>query len=273
MSRTSLALSFSVLYSFTILLLPLIVSAATPGKVRLYDDWSCQKPSTINPEVSLTLDTCLVTTNGYGLVIAELPPCSEGTAVMLYYSDVACQLPTENAGPSPFDDKCISLAAGANIFDAKSAMFSCKAAEDNPQPTATTTALVSGIAPVATGSADGSGSSSGVIASSKPTSATSANPASTGHSTESSSTDSGGGSGSAAKTNTESGLSTSDIVAIAVGLGIGVPTILIMLLAWLWPDARKWFLRCCCGGRKETEFRQDKAQYGYPHHAGWTYQR
>ncbi|KAL8823244.1 MAG: hypothetical protein Q9191_006038 [Dirinaria sp. TL-2023a] len=259
---------------------PISVFSAAPGKIKLYDDWDCDKPSTINPTVSLPLSVCLVTTGGGGLIIGELPPCSGGTASLIYYEDTACGVSTTNASPSIFAENCMQLAEGTGIYNAKSVMFSCKAAADNPQPTSTSTAVVSAI-PVATGSAGDSGAASSTPgptatstdhSGSKSTS-TSVAGAQTGESAPQSSagTTRNGSSGTASngtsttspQPSSKSGLGTSNVIALAVGLGIGVPTIAIMLLAWLAPNFRhllvKWCC-CCCGRRKqpnpEMEYRQ-----------------
>lgn len=211
----------------------LAASDAAPGKIDLYDDYDCGHPSTLNPTVTLPLSTCLITTGGGGLVIAELPPCPQSTATLIYYSDTACGVQTTDVSTSITSSSCFQLAAGTDLYNANSVMFSCQPAANNPQPSSTTTAVVSALAAVATGSTESNGSGSS-------TSAAGATPTDT--STQKNSTGSGGSNSNDGTTSTsassDSGLDTGDIIALAVGLGIGIPTIVIMLAAWLFPDFR-----------------------------------
>ena len=237
-------MSLRSFYHFSTLLLyshPIfrLVASNTPGTLKFYNDYDCNHPSTLNPTVNLALSTCLVTTGAEGVVIAALPPCSQGTAAPIYYSDTACGVQTSNVSPSIFSDSCFQLADGASIFNSKSLMFSCQPAANKPQPSSTTTAVVSALAAVATGStgsdAGGSGSGSGSSTSSAGGSS------STGTNTQKSgATSTGGSNGSDNGTSSGSisGLGTGDIIALAVGLGIGIPTIVIMVLAWRYPAVR-----------------------------------
>ncbi len=213
------------------------VTAAAPGKIKLYDDYNCDTPSTINPTVTLALSVCLVTTGGEGLIIAELPSCADGEPILIYYQDPACGTSTTNASPSIFASNCMQLAAGTDIYNAKSVMFSCQFAADNPQPTSTSTAVVIRVAAVATGSSDDGGGSSSTSTSSMPTDSVSPVVGTGNTGTKSNSTAAQGTNGSDTKTDSKSGLDTGDIIALAVGLGIGIPTIAIMLLTWLKPRA------------------------------------
>ncbi|KAL6715462.1 hypothetical protein ACLMJK_006423 [Lecanora helva] len=228
-----------------------LVAADAAGKINLYNDYNCNKPSTINPTVALPLSVCLVTTGGEGLVIDELPPCSQGTATMVYYEDTACGVQAD-ISTSIASENCWEIGDGPGLYNAKSVMFSCQPAENHPQPSHTSTAVVSALAAVATGSTGTSGSGSG----SESASGGSASTTSSSTPTDSSTPQSGSGSNTDRSSSTNggtaspgsgsgSGFDTSDIVAIAVGVGIGVPTIAIMLAAWLKPDFRhtlkRWF--------------------------------
>ena len=269
-------MSFRLLVSCLLLIQfhPISVFSAAPGKLKLYDDYNCDVPSTIHPTVSLPLSVCLVTTGGEGLIIANLPSCNEGTANLLYYQDTACGVPVTDPGSSIVAENCMLLAEGQGLYDVKSVMFSCKAAEDNPQPTSTSTAVVSVVAGVATGSADDNGATSSTHSpaptssdhiESKTTaaSATSAHPgastpkSSTGTTINgSSNTTNNEASTTTSKPSSNSGLGMSNVIALGVGLGIGVPTIAIMLLTWLAPNFRHWLLRhccCCCAKRKQPK--------------------
>ena len=237
-------MSLRSLYSLSTLLLcfhPIfrphaLVASDTPGTLQFYNDYDCEHPSTLNPTVTLQLSTCLVTTGAEGVVIDSLPPCPQGTAAPIYYSDTACGVQTSNVSPSIFSKGCFQLADGVDLFNAKSLMFSCQPAANNPHPSSTTTAVISALAAVATGSnGGGSGSSSGSSTSSAGGSS------STGTSTQKNGTGSTGSSNegtSGTNSKSSSGLDTGDIIALAVGLGIGIPTIIIMILAWQFPPVR-----------------------------------
>ncbi|CAF9933200.1 MAG: hypothetical protein ALECFALPRED_005502 [Alectoria fallacina] len=227
----------------------LAASDEAPGKLNLYDDFDCDHPSTLKPTVTLPVSTCLITTGGEGLVIDELPACSQGNATLIYYSDTACGVQTTDVSTSIVASSCNQLAAGTDLYNANAVMFSCQPAANNPQPTSTTTAVVSALAAVATGSTESNGSGSG-SGSSSPSSTSTAGSAPTDTSTLKNSTSSGGSNsndGTSTSTNTgsgsDSGLDTGDKIALAVGLGIGIPTILIMLAAWLFPDFRNQLRR------------------------------
>ena len=211
-----------------------LVASDTPGTLKFYNDYDCNNPSTLNPTVTLRLSTCLVTTGAEGVVIAALPPCPQGTAAPIYYSDTACGVQnTRNVVSSIVSDSCFVLAEASTIFNAKSLMFSCQPAANNPQPSSTTTAVVSALAAVATGStgSDGSGSGSGSGSSTSSAGGSS----STGTNTEK---NGAGSTGSNSQGAFDTGLGTGDIIALVVGLGIGVPTIVIMVLAWRYPAVR-----------------------------------
>ena len=217
-----------------------LVASDTPGTLQFYNDYDCEHPSTLNPTVTLQLSTCLVTTGAEGVVIDTLPPCSQGTAAPIYYSDTACGVQTDNVSPSIFSKGCFSLADGVNLFNAKSLMFSCQPAANNPHPSSTTTAVISALAAVATGSTGSNGGGSGSSSGSSTSSAGSSS--STGTSTQKNGTSSTGSSSEStpgANSTSGSGLNTGDIIALAVGLGIGIPTIVIMILAWQVPPFRR----------------------------------
>ncbi len=212
----------------------------TPGTIKLYDDFDCDHPSTLNPTVTLPLSTCLDTPGGEGLVIAELPPCPQSTATLIYYSNTGCGLQTNDVSTSITSDSCFQLAAGTDLYNAYSVMFSCQPAANNPQPNSTSTAVVSGLAAVATGSTENDGSGSSTSATSAPTPTSTQND-STGSSNSNTNTNTNSNSNSNGATSSRSGsgLDTGDIIALAVGLGIGISTIVIMIAAWRFPVFRK----------------------------------
>ncbi|MCJ1319603.1 hypothetical protein MMC15_004939 [Xylographa vitiligo] len=234
-----------------------LAAALSPGKVALYDDFDCEHPSSLNPSVLLAASTCLVVTNGEGLVISELPQCDTGsTAIMIYYSDPACVQQTTSFSTDVVSPSCEQLAAGTGLYDVRSVMFACQAADQNPQPTATTTAVVSGV-PVATGGS--SPSSSGSVT---PSPAPTSTGVSGSGSTTGSTMGSGSGSGTTSSTST-SGLSTSDIIAIAVGAGVGIPALLVAICAWLFPNMRHRLAACLhFGGGLPTDQHEMSDGYG-----------
>lgn len=215
-----------------------LVASLNPGTLQFYDDYDCNHPSTISPTVTLSVSTCLVTTGGEGVVIAALPQCPSGTATLIYYSDTACGVQA-SVSSSIFSKGCFQLADGTDLFTAKAVMFSCQPAANNPTPSSTTTAVVSALAAVATGSVNSDGSGGGSSAST-----TGSTPSATGSQKNSAgSSNSNNNSNTNTNTNTNSGsgsgLGMGDIIALAVGLGIGIPTIIIMVAAWRFPVFRE----------------------------------
>ena len=245
-----------------------LAASDAAGKINLYNDYDCNHPSSLNPTVTLPLSTCLVTTGGEGLVIAEFPPCPQSTATLIYYQDVACGVPTSDVSTSIFAQNCFQLASGTDLYNARAVMFSCQPAANNPQPSSTTTAVVSALAAVATGSTESNGSGSS-------TSAAGSTPTDTStqkNSTDSSGSNSNGGTRTSTSTSTGtststststssgsgSGLNTGDIIALVVGLGIGIPTIVIMLAAWLFPDFRHTLRSWLSGGLNQLAFQRNE---------------
>lgn len=228
----------------------ILAASSAAGQVKLYNDFNCDQPSTLNPTVTLALSTCLVTTNGEGLIVAELPPCPQSTAALLYYQDTACGVPAQ-VSTGITSENCFQLAEGTGIYNAKSVMFSCQPAANNPQPSSTTTAVVSALAAVATGSTGDSGSASSTSAASSAPTDTSTSKTGTSSSGGNSSSGNGTSANTSPSSGSSSGLDTGDIIALSVGLGVGIPPIVIMLAAWLFPDfrhtLRRW-LSGCVGG-------------------------
>lgn len=246
-----------------------LAASDAAGKINLYDDYDCNHPSSLNPTVTLPLSTCLVTTGGEGLVIAEFPPCPQSTATLIYYQDTACGVPTTDVSTSIFAQNCFQLAAGTDIYNARAVMFSCQPAANNPQPSSTTTAVVSALAAVATGSTESNGSGSSTSAASSTPTDTSTQKNGTGSSgsnsngntsngSTSTSTSTSTSSGSSSGSGSGSGLNTGDIIALVVGLGIGIPTIVIMLAAWLFPDFRYKLRRWLSGGLNQLAFQRNE---------------
>lgn len=232
-----------------------LAASAAAGKVDLYDDWDCDQASTLNPTVTLALSICLVTTGGGGLVIAELPPCPQSTATLIYYQDTACGVPTD-VSTAIASQNCFQLAAGTDLYNARSVMFSCQPAANDPQPSSTTTAVVSALAAVATGSGESNGSGSS-------TSAASPTPTDTGNqenNASSNGSDSAGGTGTGSNSNSSSGLDTADIIALAVGLGTGISAIAVALAAWRFPVFRDKLKRGLPNGVNPLAFRQPEPQ-------------
>ena len=232
-----------------------LVAADTAGTLQFYNDWNCEHPSTLNPTVTLQLSTCLVTTGAEGVVIDTVPPCPQGTAAPIYYADTACGVQVD-VTESIFSKGCFELAAGVNLFNSKSLMFSCQPAANNPHPSSTTTAVISALAAVATGSTGSNGGGGGSGSSTSSAGGSS----STGTNSQKNGTGNTGSSNegtSGTSSTSDSGLNTGDIIALAVGLGIGIPTIVIMILAWKYPRVRDTVTRLILGW--------DPQQRPFPH--------
>lgn len=243
MSFRSLSLCALLLRFHPIFSPQALAASDTQGTLNLYDDNGCGIPSTLNPRVNLLLSTCLVTTGGEGLEIDQYPTCSSGTAILIYYQDTACgnQYPYDNGNVgTALDTNCFQIGIGGDLYNARSVMFSCQPAANNPLPSSTTTAVVSALAAVATGSNESNGSGSGSSSGSS-TSAASSTPTDTSTQKTSTSSNSNGGTGTSTNTSFGSGLglSTSDIIALAVGFGTGIPTLVIAFLAWRYPKQFK----------------------------------
>ncbi|KAI4240235.1 MAG: hypothetical protein L6R40_005264 [Gallowayella cf. fulva] len=219
------------------LYLPVLCSAAPSGSLNVYLDFSCMRPSVLNPKVSVPLNTCLVSPNAYGMAVQVLPACATGTASLDMYWDTACG---SNIDVPDFqvEDNCYADDSGQHI---RAVQFVCKSVAGGSAATSTTTLTFgSSLIPIASG-APSSGETQSKSPSSNNAQSTSSpdsksNPSSTSGSTSSSSSpapsptkpavdDDGSGSGS--------GLSRSAVV----GLGVGVPiaTLIVALLAWLFP--------------------------------------
>ncbi|KAK3171505.1 hypothetical protein OEA41_003589 [Lepraria neglecta] len=252
MSLRSLSLCLLLLRFHPIFGPHALAASDAAGKINLYNDYDCNQPSSLNPTVTLPLSTCLVTTGGEGLVIAEFPPCPQSTATLIYYQDTACGVPTNDVSTSIFAQNCFQLAAGTDLYNARAVMFSCQPAANNPQPSSTTTAVVSALAAVATGSTESNGGGSSTSAAGSTPTDTSTQKTST----PSSGSNSNGGTSTSTSTSTDSGLNTGDIIALAVGLGIGIPTIVIMLATWLFPDFRHKLRSWLSGGLNQLAFQR-----------------
>ena len=239
-----------------------LAASDAAGKINLYDDYNCNHPSTLNPTVTLPLSTCLVTTGGEGLVIADFPPCPQSTATLIYYQDTACGVQTTDVSTSISAQNCFQLAFGTDLYNARAVMFSCQPAANNPQPSSTTTAVVSALAAVATGSTESNGSGSSTSAAGSTPTDTSTQKNSTGSSGSNSNGDTSTSTSTSASTSSGSGsgsgLNTGDIIALVVGLGIGIPTIVIMLAAWLFPDIRHKLRRWLSGGLNQLAFQRNE---------------
>lgn len=239
MSFRTLCLSTFLLQFHPIFTPPTLAQSSAAGKLNLYNDYDCIQPSTLNPSVTLSLSTCLVTTGGEGLVIASLPACPSSSATLIYYQDTACGVQTNDVTTGITAQNCFQLAAGVGIYNARSVMFSCSPAANNPQPSSTTTAVVSALAAVATGNAGSGGSGSGSGSStSSAAGSTFTDTSAQKNSTGSSGGTSNGGSGTGTSAGSGSGLGTGDIIALAVGFGVGIPSIAVAILAWRFPVFR-----------------------------------
>ncbi len=247
MSLRSLLSCLALLHVHPLFSSRALVASDAAGKLNLYNDFNCNHPSTLNPIVTLPLSTCLVTTGGEGLVVAALPACPQGTAAPIFYSDTACGVQTTVAKDTLFSQGCFQIADGVDLFVARSVMFSCQPAANNPLPSSTSTAVVSALAAVATGTSGSSGGSGGggttSAAGSTPTDTSSPTNGTGSSGSGSSSSSSGGGSGSGTdSSSSSSSLTTGDIIALAVGLGIDSNRQLSLSNVGHWSLRRHWIL-------------------------------
>ena len=221
-------LSLSTRLAYVFCLSFLISTAFAQGKIAQFLDFDCRDTSSVNPTVSLPLDTCLVTIGAGGVVVQVLPACLTGSAsaTLQLYQDQACALPVSEANFYN-DDNCLASNVGFG-----GVMFICGGvAEGNSDATSTSTVIAtSALVPVAkateatTTSAPGGLSShtatgsNGLITSVTPASSTS-NPSRTDE------TSPGGDS--------SSGLSQHDQIVLGIALPVG--SLIVALLAWLCP--------------------------------------
>jgi hypothetical protein len=221
-----IATSFPSLFSFSRVLamftffitLALLAHRSTGVSLSLYTDQSCTTPSATNPNVTLGLNVCAVTTGLESFIL--LPsPCTSGDVAAWMFNDIACGNPAgfmdwyHGAGGN---DYCWATFHGAMA----AVMLTCDANKDETYPSRPTSTTTIAVGPVAN----------------PPASATTGGGATAGPSTGSSSSEtSTGESGSTTTGNsTATGWSSLDLgtrIGIIVAICVGVPPIIIGLIA------------------------------------------
>jgi len=185
-----------------------LARSSTAIPLTLYTDHACSTPSASNPNVTLGLNVCAVTTGLESFVLSPFP-CTSGNVAQWVFADVACgdvsNAYYHGAGNNNY---CYAAYDGAIA----AVMLTCDgdAYETEPsRPTSTTTIAVG---PVATAGAS------------------TAAPAAP--STSSGSTGTGGGPGASTSNSVASGWNSLDLgtrIGIIVALAVGIPPILIGL--------------------------------------------
>jgi hypothetical protein len=194
-----LKFSFAMLVSFLALAL---LSSAQLARVNgipllLYTDHVCLTPSASNPNVTLELNVCAITT-GLESFILDPTPCTTGNVQGWTFLDTACR----NPGPvysSGNIKYCYAPLEGGGIG---SVMLTCDQSETTPPTPVSTTTIVVG--PVA-------------------------NPI-TSNSSSSSSTSTGGTSDQPAIKSWWDSLSRGTRIAFIVALAVGVPLLVVLVI-------------------------------------------
>ncbi|PMD13729.1 hypothetical protein NA56DRAFT_755500 [Hyaloscypha hepaticicola] len=204
--------SFSrVLAMFTFFLtLALLARRSTAGvSLSLYTDQSCTTPSATNPNVTLGLNVCAVTTGLESFILLPTP-CVSGDVAAWMFTDIACGNPAgimdwyHGAGGN---DYCWATFHGAMA----AVMLTCDANKDETYPSRPTSTTTIAVGPVAN----------------PPASATT----STGSSSSGTSTSESGS--TATGNSTATGWSSLDLgtrIGIIVAICVGVPPIIIGFL-------------------------------------------
>jgi hypothetical protein len=194
--------------------------------LTLYTDHACSTPSSSNPNVTLGLNVCAVTT-GLESFVLEPFPCTSGNVAQWVFTDVACGDVSDayyhGAGDNNY---CYAAYNGAMA----AVMLTCDgdAYETEPsRPTSTTTIAVGLVATAGALTVATAGTSTVATAG-----ASTASPAAS--STSSGSTGTGGSQGASTTNSVVSGWNSLDLgtrIGIIVALAVGIPPILIGLYA------------------------------------------
>ena len=210
----------------------LISTAIAQGQIAQYLDFYCTEKSLVNPNISLDLYTCLITSGAQGVVIQLLPACLMGNATnatLQVYKDQSCAV-LDSAYHN--DDNCLATRIGV-----PSVMFICgSVAGGNSHTTSTTTVTaVSVLVPMA--KATGPSTPTTLAAFSSRTT-TDSNTLATSVTPASSAPNPSQSDASSNIDNSTSGLSLHE--QILIGIGIPVAAILVTLLTWLCPRPWGW---------------------------------
>lgn len=205
----------------------LVSNISAQGQLAQFLDSNCDETSPVNPTVSLSLNTCLVTAGAQGVVVQVYPACPTGNSntTLQVYADESCARPDSS---DDFDNNCYWF-GGSGI---PAVMFTCGGvAEGDSHATSTTTvAAGSVLVPVA--------KATGPIASTTPgdlssQTATDSNGLITSATAASSASNPSQTNGSGSGSDSNSGLSQQDQIMLGIVLPAGA--LIVALLAWQWP--------------------------------------
>ncbi|KAF6223608.1 hypothetical protein HO133_000451 [Letharia lupina] len=120
----------------------LISTTFAQGRIAQFLVLDCTEKSAVNPTVSLPLDTCLVTTGAFGVVVERLPACPPGSAnaTLQLYQDQSCAIPETS---SDFDTNgCFDY----GLVGIPAVMFICGSVADGDSDATSTTTCAAGVA-------------------------------------------------------------------------------------------------------------------------------
>ena len=193
---------------------PQLARSSTGTFLSLYTDQACSTPSATNPNVTLGLNVCAVTTGLESFILLPAP-CTSGDVAVWMFTDVACGNTASvldwyhGAGDNNY---CWAAFNGAMA----AVMLTCDAdtSETEPsRPTSTTTIAVGPVANAATSTTEGESTANTAV----PSTSSSAT------STDGSTADS--------KASGWNSLDRGTRIGIIVAIAVGVPPILIGLYA------------------------------------------
>jgi hypothetical protein len=172
--------------------------------LMLYTDHACSTPSASNPNVTLGLNVCAVTTGLESFILTPVP-CTSGNVANWVFSDVACgDVSSAYYRGANDNNDCYAAYDGAMA----ALMLTCDGDVDETEPSRPTSTTTIAVGPVATRGAS-------MTAPAAPSSTSSASgPTGTGGNNGSSTTSSGGSWWNSLDSNTRIGI----IVALAVGI-------------------------------------------------------
>jgi hypothetical protein len=187
----------------------------TGTSLLLYTDQGCSTPSASNPNVTLGLNVCAVTT-GLESFILFPTPCTSGDVAVWMFTDVACGNPASSLdwyhGANGNID-CYATFKGAMA----AVMLTCDANTDETEPSRPTSTTTIAVGPVANAATPATGGSTATMAA-PPTS--------------SSATSTSGTQDTPTANSNSSGWNSLDLgtrIGIIVALVVGVPPIFIGL--------------------------------------------
>lgn len=198
--------------------------ASSSGKLALFLDGDCFQASTINPTISLAVDTCLVIPGADSVSVEILPACASGDATIITYVDTSCANVQESY---EFNSDCYY-----NFGLVPALIFACDKVAGGAAPTATSTVSAgSSSLPVAAETGTISPSDQTTPASNDAATTPTLSSSSSSSSTDSSQSTTNSGSGGSDST----GQGLNHTGQITLGVVLPIATVVIALLAWWFP--------------------------------------